>query len=599
MTSIHNIPNTGQKVNILDTALYYAGLNLPVLLLQPRGKKPLTANGLHDATTDTAIIKDWWNRQPNANIGIRCNGLLVIDVDGAEGKKSIAAIEAAYDKLPHTWTVQTGRGGNHIIYKVPESLNIRPGAGKYGYPNIDIRANDSYIVAAGSFTENEYKTIYGTPEEITAAPEWLIDFVLSAQPNEHKPAAPVPDKIPEGQRNATLTSIAGTMQRRGMTPDAIEAALIVENEKRCNPPLGRDEIKNIVTSVSRYQPEPEKSTKNNDKDYNVSNIRREFNDADTKRDNSRDKNVTNGSTSGVKRDKPLAALIRDFIESSTGYISFDEVDRELDIRADERDARRQAISRLLKDKVIEKHRSQNKLFRYINPEAPIINFKNHIAREALNIRFPVGIHNLVKVYPKNIIVVAGAPDAGKTSFVLNIIKLNHHNFDIHYFNSEMGEDEFTIRLQNFEGMAVDDWNFNAYSRSDKFHDVIIPNAFNIVDFMEVFDNFYEIGERIAAIHDKLSTGICIVCVQMNHGADAGRGGSFGLEKPRLYLTLDEGVMSIRKAKNWRNPALNPNRLKLNYKIVGGGSKFLIDTYWHKEEEPPIPEFKDEFQDEFI
>jgi hypothetical protein len=163
----------------------------------------------------------------------------------------------------------------------------------------------------------------------------------------------------------------------------------------------------------------------------------------------------------------------------------------------------------------------------------------------------------------------------------------------------MGEDEFTIRLQNFEGMEIDGWNFNAYSRSDKFHDVIVPSAFNIVDFMEIFDNFYEIGERIAAIHDKLTTGICIVCVQMNHGADTGRGGSFGLEKPRLYLTLDEGVMTIRKAKNWRNPVLNPNRLKLNYKIVGGGSKFVIDTFWHKEGEAPIPEFKENVNDDYI
>jgi hypothetical protein len=57
--------------------------------------------------------------------------------------------------------------------------------------------------------------------------------------------------------------------------------------------------------------------------------------------------------------------------------------------------------------------------------------------------------------------------------------------------------------------------------------------------------------------------------------DLGRGGSFSLEKARLYLSMDAGMTTIVKAKNWVNPLVNPNKLKINYKIVNG-CKFIIE-----------------------
>ena len=58
----------------------------------------------------------------------------------------------------------------------------------------------------------------------------------------------------EGRRNAYLTSIAGSLRRRGTHPLAIEAALQVENEKHCSPPLDRGEVSTIAESVGRYKP---------------------------------------------------------------------------------------------------------------------------------------------------------------------------------------------------------------------------------------------------------------------------------------------------------------------------------------------------------
>jgi hypothetical protein len=35
------------------------------------GKHPLSRHGLHDASTDPAVIRRWWTRWPEANVGIR------------------------------------------------------------------------------------------------------------------------------------------------------------------------------------------------------------------------------------------------------------------------------------------------------------------------------------------------------------------------------------------------------------------------------------------------------------------------------------------------------------------------------------------------
>jgi len=57
--------------------------------------------------------------------------------------------------------------------------------------------------------------------------------------------------IPAGQRNITLTSLAGAMRRRGASEATILAALAAEN-LRCDPPLPEAEIQGIATSIGRY-----------------------------------------------------------------------------------------------------------------------------------------------------------------------------------------------------------------------------------------------------------------------------------------------------------------------------------------------------------
>jgi hypothetical protein len=60
--------------------------------------------------------------------------------------------------------------------------------------------------------------------------------------------------INKGTRNKMLTSIAGALRHQGATEEIIVAALLNENQERCDPPLSSQEVKRIATSVSKYPP---------------------------------------------------------------------------------------------------------------------------------------------------------------------------------------------------------------------------------------------------------------------------------------------------------------------------------------------------------
>jgi hypothetical protein len=68
---------------VIGAALGYADRGFAVLPLAPRAKRPLTAHGKDDATTDRATVEAWWRQSPRANVGIACraSGFVALDVD--------------------------------------------------------------------------------------------------------------------------------------------------------------------------------------------------------------------------------------------------------------------------------------------------------------------------------------------------------------------------------------------------------------------------------------------------------------------------------------------------------------------------------------
>ena len=110
------------------------------------------------------------------------------------------------------------------------------------------------------------------------------------------------------------------------------------------------------------------------------------------------------------------------------------------------------------------------------------------------------------------------------------------------------------------------------------------NGLNIIDFLEVHKDFFMVGGYLKAIHDRLKSGVAIVALQKNKGLDTGLGGARGLEKPRLYLSMepkDHGhQLKIVKAKNWAGTE-NPNGLCQDFKLAAG-CKFIPTSQWYRD-----------------
>jgi len=196
---------------------------------------------------------------------------------------------------------------------------------------------------------------------------------------------------------------------------------------------------------------------------------------------------------------------------------------------------------------------------------------------------PFDIHELTYLLPKSIVVVAGAPNAGKSAFLMNLARLNMHKFDTHYFSSEMGAAEFRDRLDNFApDILPHQWRLRVWERSENFEDVIRPEGLNIVDFLEINDDFWKVGLFIRRIFDKLTTGVAFIALQKNAGSELGLGQTRGLEKARLYIAMDSHKIKIVKAKNWVNHTVNPNGMYREFKLVKG-SHFIPEGFgWLKE-----------------
>lgn len=243
--------------NMKEWALHYAEMGLAVFPLVCRDKVPAVVGGCKVATTERTTIERWWDKNPQYNIGIatgnKSSGLVVIDLDvdknkGIDGYDVLRDWQNKHGKLPETWQSITGRGGYHYFYKDAIVHSNRVGL----YEGVDIRGEGGYIVAPPSVHPNGniYEWEQGPEEyEIAQVDNIVNDFLKGEKQrrdSEHKTNFKVPELIPEGKRVDTIVRLIASLRTKGLDDDAIKAAVRVENEKRCNPPLKEKELEKAV-----------------------------------------------------------------------------------------------------------------------------------------------------------------------------------------------------------------------------------------------------------------------------------------------------------------------------------------------------------------
>jgi Bifunctional DNA primase/polymerase, N-terminal/Primase C terminal 1 (PriCT-1) len=241
---------------MLQTALALASRGLYVFPCKPRDKLPATPRGCRDASNDPTLIARWWSENPCFNIAIACgpaSRIFVVDVDD-NGEAALRKLEVEHGELPPSVEAITARG-RHVYFVWPDRA-VRNSVGKLG-PGLDVRGDGGYVLAPPSIhpSGRNYCWSVDSAAAFAAAPPWLLDKIA---PNKsHDDATPpavwralVSDGVAEGQRNDTLTRLAGYLLRRRVDTVVAHEFLKCWNATSCRPPLDDDEVAGIVDSVA-------------------------------------------------------------------------------------------------------------------------------------------------------------------------------------------------------------------------------------------------------------------------------------------------------------------------------------------------------------
>lgn len=233
-------------------------------LFPSKGKRPLIKDWPNRATDDPNQIKDWKRQYPDAGFSVatgRRSNIVVLDIDvknDQPGRESYKALVDQYGPFD-TLKVQTPSRGGHLYFKYPSRKGkIRNLSKIEGYPGIELKADGGCVTIPETFSSKQQKNGKYTLRfnkditRIADCPDWLVDLLQRRSKNNNRKNNSTRNVVKVGNRNRHLTSLAGAMRRQDAEIETILAALLEENEKRCNPPLPVEEVKRIAKSVSRY-----------------------------------------------------------------------------------------------------------------------------------------------------------------------------------------------------------------------------------------------------------------------------------------------------------------------------------------------------------
>lgn len=225
-----------------------------------KGKHPRTIHGVKDASTNPDQVIAWLEEFPGCNWAVATgpsSGVAVCDIDPRHGGDfSLESLVKKYtksEKLPPTPVSQTGGQGWHYWFIYPKNT-IKRLKNRSIAPGVDIKVEGGYVLVPPSETSYSYHWIKDLETPLAEMPGWMVDLASKGH-EEYK--LDEQGQIPRGSRNNYLTSIGGTMRRRGMTFESIHEALKVECELRCGGygPEKYDEVEYVANSVCKYEPD--------------------------------------------------------------------------------------------------------------------------------------------------------------------------------------------------------------------------------------------------------------------------------------------------------------------------------------------------------
>jgi len=622
-------------ISIKDAALEYLEWGLSIIPIISGGKKPLIKwEEYQHRHASESEVEEWFDKWPDANIALvtgQISKVAAIDLDSPDARLW-ARENLSGDHAPVMWQKTTK--GSHLLYRandtiIPNAVRIAPG--------VDIRGEGGYILIAPSFHPSGEKYVLhselGDWQDLTAFPlEKLPKPTINEQGKINF------SDVDSGERNNALARLAGRYFNREMSNEEVMMLCKGWNFSLTNP-LPMKEVEATVGSIGKKhiqnhpldQPidltEQQGSCVSNNK-QDISNNKQGVseNKQMSAEINRNKQDVSNQSLNFAELS--LTQIVENWVLENEGSFQTSQIDRDLAlVTRKEKNNRAQVLNRLKKHGVIRKDGAKAGSWRIVSGDCESMNVMTDRV-DKINLPLPLGLYDMVNLYPGSIIVVAGTSNSGKSAFATNLafsvyayistlkrystinsigayiskqgkkspetyaeylaptLDPRNDQIECHYFNSEMASCEMRDRLESYPGGVEAFEQVKFWKRSHDFADVIRPNALNIIDFLECYDEFWKIGHWINEVHTELNNGIAVIVLQKKHGAMVGRGGELTMEKPRLYISLESnaphgGICKIVKAKSFNGG--NPNGMEIDFKLADGWKFVPISDWRHVSE----------------
>jgi hypothetical protein len=611
---------------LLEWALWYAKKGWPVIALHTpsgtscscdrgplctsQGKHPrhhckLLPRGCNSATTDLEKINKWWDLWPDANIGIATgkHSFTVLDVDlNGEGIENLRDFEHEYGGLPDTIEQITGSGGRQIMFSYcPEVGNeVRFSGG------LDTRSDGGLVVVppsmhkSGKRYEWEASSRPQDGKKLAPMPRWLVDLIFQNKRTASGngggvDVAKILSGLEEGKRDEELFRYSCRLRSIGLDKEEAKPIILAVAAK-CKPPFDSKLALKKVEQAWKYTEPPL-----TDDDYpghptlTTETDQTTLTTLTTETDLNKLKQTHPIFKQTLTNSANYLDIFKLWLETCDGEFKMQDAARELGWfqNPSHYAAFRNAVFRAAQIGLIARSGKLRGLYRTIKKgyeEADLLS----CATSEFPIVLPLGLHDLVEINPKEIILISGETNAGKTSLIYNIMWDNIFHFQeigllrqkhspdcskigIRYFSSEMGPSSIKKKLLDFgPSFPLSTFVQNVTTicdRSTGFQDILDPEGLNCIDYLEPPNgDYYLMAPTITEVFSKLTTGVAVIGIQKKFGSDIARGGEATLEKPRLAIALSYNkeknffTAKITKAKTYRG----------DHQITGKEIDFLID-----------------------
>jgi hypothetical protein len=203
-------------MSALHHALRLADAGIPVFACNA-DKRPVTARGFHDASADTAEVREMFGKPGAVLVAIptgAASGVVVLDGDQKAAADGVATLRhwTQSGRLPKTRVHTTRRGGVHLLFRHDPAHPLRCSVSKLALA-VDTRGCGGYAVwwpAAGGAVLHEMPLA-----RLPGLPGWVADEVA-------------PDDTPR-RSLAALDSLAGAEAR--LTAVMRKVATAMEGER--------------------------------------------------------------------------------------------------------------------------------------------------------------------------------------------------------------------------------------------------------------------------------------------------------------------------------------------------------------------------------